>query len=189
MRGKMLTAEQYNLLRQKVEAEVERRNACGSLAAYASGGNAAAGTETGESQTMAEETAGTETNARAEPSIDQSDQAEGTADGQAETGATILARQGKRVIEPLLAIQDYADLVLPEAGDPIPAGFGEELITYVNELSEEPMEGTSTSCRGACTGLCMSGCSNACSGCTGSCTGCGGCSASCGTGCASGARS
>lgn len=154
MRGKMLTAEQYNLLRQKVEAEVERRNACGSLAAYASGGNAAAGTETGEAQTVAEETAG------------------------AETGAAILARQGKRVIEPLLAIQDYADLVLPEAGEPIPAGFGEELITYVNELSEEPMEGTSTSCRGACTGLCMSGCSNACSG----------CSASCGTGCASGAR-
>lgn len=147
MRGKMLTAEQYNLLRQKVEAEVERRNACGSLAAYASGGNAAA-----------------------------------------ETGAAILARQGKRVIEPLLAIQDHADLVLPETGEPIPAGFGEGLITYVNELSEEPMEGTSTSCRGACTGLCMSGCSNACSGCKGSCTGCGGCSASCGTGCASGAR-
>ncbi len=169
----MLTAEQYNLLCQKVEAEVGRRNACGSLAAYASGGNAAVGTET---------------DAGAEPSVEQSDQAEGTADGQAETGATILARQGKRVIEPLLAIQDYADLVLPEAGEPIPAGFGEELITYVNELSEEPMEGTSTSCRGACTGLCMSGCSNACSGCTGSCTGCGGCSASCGTGCASGAR-
>ena len=178
----MLTAEQYNLLRQKVEAEVERRNACGSLAAYASGGNAAAGTETGEAQTVAEETAGAET------SVDQSDQAEGTADGQAETGTAILARQGKRVIEPLLAIQDHADLVLPETGEPIPAGFGEGLITYVNELSEEPMEGTSTSCRGACTGLCMSGCSNACSGCKGSCTGCGGCSASCGTGCASGAR-
>lgn len=143
----MLTAEQYNLLCQKVEAEVERRNACGSLEAYA-----------------------------------------GKTEETAESGMAILAKQGTRVLEPLLAIQDYGDLVLPEVGEPIPAGFREELITYVNELSEEPMEGTSTSCRGACTGLCMSGCSNACSGCKGSCTGCGGCSASCGTGCASGAR-
>ena len=160
MRGKMLTAGQYNLLRQKVEAEVARRNACGSLAAYA-------GAEAGGLSVQAE---GTEAQEEAEP------------------GTAILAEQGKRVIEPLLAIQDYEDLVFPEAGEPIPAGFGEGLITYVNELSGEPMEGSTSSCRGACTGLCMGGCSNACSGCKGSCTGCGGCSASCGTGCASGAR-
>lgn len=99
----------------------------------------------------------------------------------------IRAEDGKKVIEPILAVQDYGELVFPEPGELIPPDFGEGLVSYVNDLAEEPMEGTATSCRGACTGLCMKGCSNACSGCTGGCAGCGGCSGSCGTGCAGGA--
>lgn len=146
----MMTSEQYNLLHQNVKAEVERRNACGSLEVYRS---------------------------------------QITVSGQeAKPGETILTKHGKQVIEPLLAIQDYGDLVFPEPGAVIPTSFDESLITYVNELSKESMTGATTSCRGACTGLCMNGCSNACSGCTEGCTGCGGCSGSCGTGCASGSR-
>ena len=166
----MMTAEQFLTLRETLQAEVSRRNACGSLVAY---GKRA---EVSEQQATA------------------SDLTEDTTDlqsGESENiapGAVILARDGTDVIEPLLAIQDYGDLVIPESGAVIPASFDESLITYVNELSKEPMTGAATSCRGACTGLCKSGCSNACSGCTGGCTGCGGCSGSCGTGCASGSR-
>lgn len=109
-----------------------------------------------------------------------------------EDGDTILSEDTKKVVSPLLAIADHNSLSFPESDELIPDGFNDEIITYVNELSAEPMTGTSTSCRGACTGLCLGSCRGGCGGgcidmCSETCTG--GCKANCGTGCAGGSMS
>lgn len=114
--------------------------------------------------------------------------AEKASKGSAVEGNKILASTGNNLIEPILSIKDYGDLMFPVEGEPIPSSFDEELITYVNTLASESMTTTTSSCRGACTGLCMNGCASSCSGCKGSCSGCNGCNGTCGTGCASGSR-
>ncbi len=112
-------------------------------------------------------------------------------------GEIISASQGREIIDPLLQIKDFEDLCLVKKGDRIPSAFDAAKLTELIELYEnEPMEGETSSCRGACTGLCVGTCGNGCNGCSGSCGGgcaggceksCSGtCTASCGSGCAGG---
>lgn len=97
----------------------------------------------------------------------------------------ILTEHGKKVIDPLLAIADYKDLILVNKDDIIPEGFDVGLSAYVDKLASESMTGDVSSCRGACTGLCKGTCISGCSGCT-SCTGCAGsCTGQCDVNCSS----
>ena len=103
---------------------------------------------------------------------------------QPQVGEMILEEHGKKIIDPLLAITDHGDLSFVRKDDPIPESFNEELIDYVDALSNEDMTGSSSSCRGACTGLCLGTCTTGCSGCSSSCTGCSGtCQGQCDTNC------
>lgn len=103
-------------------------------------------------------------------------------------GQPIVKDQGDKIITPLLQIKDYGDLYNPVQGGPVPASYNSQLINYVTQLSQEPIETNYTNCRGACTGMCFGSCAGGCKGCTGSCSGaCNGCSTSCGGGCNGGA--
>lgn len=106
-------------------------------------------------------------------------------------GQPIIAEHGQKTIDLLLQIKDKGDLKLVKQGDAIPDSWDASLLTYVDNLSLETMEGGVSSCRGACTGLCLGTCSGGCGGCVGTCTsgcsgcsGCGGCTNSC-NGCTS----
>ena len=108
-----------------------------------------------------------------------------------ESGSPITASQGKGIIDPLIAVRDYNALrELVIQGRPIPPDFDTStIITYVNDLRNEPLDSATTSCRSACTGLCISYCSNACrNGCTSNCssTCAGDCSGYCASGCTGG---
>lgn len=106
----------------------------------------------------------------------------------ASTGKPIVKDQGDKIITPLLQIKDYGDLYNPVQGGPVPNSYNSKLSNYVRQLATEPVEGSSTNCRGACTGMCYGSCAAGCKGCTGSCsTSCNGCSGTCGTGCNGGA--
>lgn len=155
----MLTAAQVNQLREKTRAELARRGGFGSLAGFA----------------------GTEYDFETVP----------------RPGGQVLAEHGQKTINPLLAVTDIPGLVLvgeesPEGGvpsgkgDPIPKEFDETLLSHVEVLAAEPMQGAQSSCRGACSGLCAGSCVGSCSGCgascSSSCSGCSGCGGSC-TGC------
>ena len=98
----------------------------------------------------------------------------------------VTAEDAKKVLEPLLAINDYDGLELPVKGKPIPKEFGPELLQYMTNLKNQTLTQSSSTCRGACTGLCVGSCTGACNGCTSSCgSGCGAnCTSSCGSGCA-----
>lgn len=128
------------------------------------------------------------------------------------SGTKVTADQGKKVIEPLLNIKDHGNLNTADlkTGSKIPSSFNNELLSYTDSLSKEPIDGATSSCRGACSGLCVGTCGNTCSGCSscsGGCTGsggsggsgssgCGGCSGNCGgcnscsgcSGCSSGCQ-
>ena len=112
-------------------------------------------------------------------------------------GSGVKAEYGQKTINLLLQIEDYGDLSLVKAGDPIPQSFNSGLINEVNRLANEQKTGESaetaalfndgrvaetSSCRGMCTGLCVGACSGFCNGCTG-------CTANCGSGCATGCSS
>ena len=112
------------------------------------------------------------------------------------SGTKVTADQGKKVIEPLLNIKDHGNLNTADlkTGSKIPSSFNNELLSYTDSLSKEPIDGATSSCRGACSGLCVGTCGSTCSGCSscsGGCTGsggsggsgssgCGGCSGNCG---------
>ena len=118
-------------------------------------------------------------------------------------GNITLASQGKKVLEPLLAISDWESekygiahhaVGVPQAGGIYPPDFSYEagIFTWVNKLGEETMTGSYSSCRTQCSGLCSAGCSGTntgyggygCGGCDGGCSGCGGgCEGSCNWGC------
>lgn len=104
-------------------------------------------------------------------------------------GQPVYAEQGKKVIEPLLQIQDRGDLNIDglKEGERIPSFFDANLSDYVDELAKETVNGSSSSCRGACTGLCVGTCGNGCSGCTAVCGGTceSACTKTCGTACGS----
>lgn len=118
------------------------------------------------------------------------------------SGTKVTADQGKKVIEPLLNIKDHGNLNTADlkTGSKIPSSFNNELLSYTDSLSKEPIDGATSSCRGACSGLCVGTCGNTCSGCSscsGGCTGsggsggsgssgCGGCSGGCSTTCSGG---
>lgn len=93
---------------------------------------------------------------------------------------------GEKTINLLYHITDneVCNYVLDEGEIPSDVAF-QSLSSYIDSLSEEAIEDTYTSCRGACTGLCFGSCIGMCNGCSGKCdTGCVGCVATCGTGCA-----
>ena len=93
-------------------------------------------------------------------------------------GNVIRVSEGMGIIAPLLAVQDYGDLTMPRAGQIIPDSFNdEEIITYVNALSAEQVNGSTSSCRSACAGLCVGTCYSTCSGCSNECSG--GCMSGC----------
>lgn len=112
------------------------------------------------------------------------------------SGTKVTADQGKKVIEPLLNIKDHGNLNTADlkTGSKIPSSFNNELLSYTDSLSKEPIDGATSSCRGACSGLCVGTCGSTCSGCSscsGGCSGsggsggsgssgCGGCSGNCG---------
>lgn len=99
-------------------------------------------------------------------------------------GEPILAEQGEKVINLLYEIEDQQDVPFVATGVPLPESV-DTLESYVDALKLESIEGNSSSCRGACSGLCFGSCINGCNGCSGQCnTGCQGCTATCGTGCA-----
>lgn len=120
------------------------------------------------------------------------------------SGTKVTADQGKKVVEPLLNIKDHGNLNTADlkTGSKIPSSFNNELLSYTDSLSKEPIDGATSSCRGACSGLCVGTCGSTCSGCSscsGGCTGsggsggsgssgCGGCSGFC-EGCSSGCGS
>lgn len=112
-------------------------------------------------------------------------------------GSSVKAEYGEKTINLLLQIEDYGDLSLVNAGDPIPQSFNSGLINEVNRLAAEEKTGESeetaamfndgrvaetSSCRGMCTGLCVGTCIDQCNGCTG-------CTATCGSGCTTGCSS
>ena len=99
----------------------------------------------------------------------------------------ILQEHGEKTINLLYEITDQENCDYAKKDSKIPTDDNfKALDTYVDNLSTETMEGTSSSCRGACSGLCFGSCIGGCNGCSGACdTGCTGCTASCGTGCAS----
>lgn len=115
------------------------------------------------------------------------------------SGTKVTADQGKKVVEPLLNIKDHGNLNIVDlkTGSKIPSSFSNELLSYTDSLSQEPIDGASSSCRGACSGLCVGTCGSTCSGCSscsGGCTGsggsggsgssgCGGCSGGCSGAC------
>lgn len=115
------------------------------------------------------------------------------------SGTKVTADQGKKVVEPLLNIKDHGNLNTADlkTGSKIPSSFNNELLSYTDSLSQEPIDGATSSCRGACSGLCVGTCGSTCSGCSscsGGCSGsggsggsgssgCGGCSGNCGGGC------
>lgn len=95
------------------------------------------------------------------------------------SGTKVTADQGKKVVEPLLNIKDHGNLNTADlkTGSKIPSSFNYELLYYTDSLSKEPIDGATSSCRGACSGLCVGTCGNTCSGCSscsGGCTGSGG---------------
>lgn len=97
------------------------------------------------------------------------------------SGTKVTADQGKKVVEPLLNIKDHGNLNTADlkTGSKIPSSFNNELLSYTDSLSREPIDGATSSCRGACSGLCVGTCGSTCSGCS-SCSG--GCSGSGGSG-------
>lgn len=102
-----------------------------------------------------------------------------------EQGEAVLAEQGEKVINIMYEVKDI-DSPFVAKGMPLKVNGLDE---YLSQLEKEPIEGESSSCRGACSGLCFGSCINGCNGCSGACnTGCQGCSATCGSGCASGYR-
>lgn len=153
----MITAAQVNTLKQKVKAEMTRRNQFGSLS-----------TDTGHGWAVDGQ------------AINYADSAYDFTTTPA-IGEHINAEHGQKTIDLLLKINDHNNLPTTAQGNKIPDGFNEELITWVDTLAEEPMVGSSSSCKGKCTGLCVSTCATGCTSCT-SCSGCSGCSDVC-TGC------
>ena len=108
-------------------------------------------------------------------------------------GNITLASQGKKVLEPLLAISDWESekygiahhaVGIPKAGGIYPPDFSYEagIFTWVNKLGEESMTGSYSSCRTQCSGLCSGTCGDTSS--QGSTYW--GCLNSCGSGCATG---
>ena len=61
------------------------------------------------------------------------------------SGGVVKADIGKKTVDLLLKIQDHGDLVNTEQGAAIPQSFTADLITYVNELAAEPMDGARSS--------------------------------------------
>ena len=117
-------------------------------------------------------------------------------------GTTILAEQGKKVVEGLLNIRDLGNLNLVDlkSNGIIPSSL--DYNTINNALStyeSESVTGNKSSCRGACSGLCVGTCGSTCTGCQGACgftcegtcsvvcgSSCGSCSSNCTGGCYSG---
>lgn len=103
-----------------------------------------------------------------------------------EAGRPILAEHGEKTINFLYEIKDPEGLDYVVKNGLLPQK--QSMLTldeFLNTLSNEVMEGQTSSCRGACTGLCFGSCIGVCNGCSGTCTGdCSGCSANCGSGCA-----
>ena len=101
-------------------------------------------------------------------------------------GEKIVAEHGQKSINFLYEITDLPDIDWVIQNDFIPTKQNMlSLDSFLATLSEEEMQGDTSSCRGACTGLCAGSCISGCSGCTNACTGeCSGCTASCGSGCA-----
>lgn len=104
----------------------------------------------------------------------------------APAGAAITAAQGRAIVDPLDAIKDFGNLRTVVKGDLITSDFDtSKILSYVNELKQEPADSPTSSCRSACSGLCAAACSTSCNGCTGCSGGCeGGCSTSCSNKCA-----
>ena len=141
-----LTASEFIALKNKIKAEMARRNGYGSLADYA----------------------GSEYDFTTTPAA----------------GQPILTEQGQKVVDLALAVTDIPGLVKVKKGDKIPDKL-DDLEDIVDGWAAEPIDGSSSSCRGVCTGLCTTGCASNCSGtCGDSCTGCGtSCSGKCGGDC------
>ena len=110
-------------------------------------------------------------------------------------GTKVLTEQGQKVIDLILKIEDVPDLINVQQYQKVPTQFVNDVLSSeLTKLEKEPMNGSSSSCRGACTGLCLGTCSSGCSGCSGGCSGCSAscksdCAANCGSGCASGCGS
>lgn len=63
------------------------------------------------------------------------------------SGGLILAEHGQKTIDLLLKIKDYPGLKAVKAGEVIPDTINSGIISSVNALASEPMQGNSSSCR------------------------------------------
>ena len=116
---------------------------------------------------------------------------------QPQEGRPITKDQGEKIIDLVLKIANFGDLVDVKYSRGIPKSFNTDLLDFVkNTLSKDEATGETeetiklegreklmpehSSCRAGCTGLCVGSCINHCNGCTSCTASCGGeCSHSC----------